>query len=427
MFKKLLQYHLRFLAKGVLKKYQSLIIGVTGSVGKTSTKEAIYTVLRSHFRVSRNQTNYNNELGVPLAILDQEAVGRSVWGWLQVLLAGWRQVLFGRKDFPEILVLEMGADKPRDIEYLTNLAPCFIGVVTAVGDVPAHVEFFEHNQDVAKEKSYLVKNLPNKGWAILNYDDPLVRNMRQVTRAQVLTYGLEERADIFASDINLWQDNDWPRGLAFKVNYKGNSVPVRVDHLLSRPHIANILAAIACGLALDLNLIEIVEALRKIKPLPGRLNLIAGIKQSLIIDDTYNAAPAAMLAALDVLAQFTKQRKVAILGDMLELGSQSEKTHRQIGLKAAAIVDILITVGLRAKFVSQTAQIQGLAPARIYHFDEAETLMAQIEDLINPNDVILVKASQGMRFEKIVKDIMADPMQAKELLVRQDDNWLKKS
>lgn len=425
MFKKPLQHHLRFLARRVLKKHQPLIIGITGNVGKTSTKEAVYTVLRSHFNVRRSLKNYNNEIGVPLTVLGLESAQRSFAGWLRILLAGWGQVLFN-KDYPEILVLEMGADKPDDIQYLTKFIPCFIGVINAVGEIPVHVEFFQDVEDLAQEKSHLIKALPKNGWAILNYDDPLVRNMRQLTRAKTLLFGFDERAHIFASDLSFIKENQEPVGLAFKVNYQGNSVPVRMPHILSRHQVYSTLAAIACGLALDLNLIEIVETLRKFEPLAGRLRQIAGIKQSLILDDTYNAAPAAALAALDALALFTKRRRVAVLGDMLELGGLSEKAHRQVGLRAAQVADLLVTVGLRAKFIAETAQKQGLAPTKIYHFENIELAMAQIEDLIKPHDVILVKASQGMRFEKIVKDIMAEPLRAKELLVRQDESWLKK-
>lgn len=409
----------------MLKKHSSLIIGVTGNVGKTSTKEAIYTVLRSHFKVRRSLKNYNNEIGVPLTILGQTSAGKSCWGWLKVFNSSWGQVLFNN-DYPEILVLEMGADRPGDIKYLTNFVPCFIGVVNAIGEIPVHVEFFEDGQSLAQEKSQLIKSLPDDGWAILNYDDPLVRNMRQLVRAKSLLFGFDERADVAGSSLTFLEKKQEPAGLAFKINYQGNTVPVRMPHILSQHQAYSALAAAACGLALDLNLVEITEALRKFRPLAGRLCQINGIKNSLILDDSYNAAPAATLAALDVLSRFRQRRKLAILGDMLELGGQSEKAHRQVGLRVAQAADLLITVGLRAKFISETAQKQGLAPAKVYHFADIESAMAQLEEIIEQGDVILVKASQGMRFEKIVKDIMADPLRAKELLVRQDETWLKK-
>lgn len=424
MLKKLIQYHLRFFARRVLKKHQPLIIGVTGNVGKTSAKEAIYTVLRSHFKVRRSLKNYNNEIGVPLTILDRQAAGRSFWGWLKVWGQAWAQVLWSH-DYPEVLVLEMGADRPGDIKYLTEFVPCFIAVVHAVGEIPVHVEFFEDTNSLAQEKSQLVKALPGDGWAILNYDDPLVRQMRQVSRAKNLLYGFDERADVVGSDFSFLKENEEPAGIAFKINYQGNTVPIRLPHILTKQQAYSALAAVACGLALDLNLVEIAEALRKFEPLPGRLCQIPGIKNSLILDDTYNAAPAATLAALDALSLFSKHRKVAVLGDMLELGGQTEKAHRQVGLKVVQVADLLMTAGLRAKFIGETAQKQGLAPTKIFHFDETDSLMAQIEDLIEDGDVILVKASQGMRFERIVKDIMAEPLRAKELLVRQDESWLK--
>lgn len=425
----ILQIILKKLAKAIIGKYQPLIIGITGSVGKTSTKEAIYCVLSRVFlkeKVRASIKNYNNELGVPLTIVGEESGGRSIVGWLKVF---WRSLalLFSRSDYPKFLILEMGADKPGDIKYLTSFVEPKIGIITAIGEIPVHVEFYKNSLQVAKEKANLIRALPISGWAILNYDDEAASRMaEQVKTGKILTYGFNEGADVRA--INFEAAGISQNSYAtFKIDYRGKIVPARIKGILGRHQLYAVLAAICAGIALDINLIEIIESLADYQAPAGRMKLIEGIKHAWLIDDTYNASPAAMAGALEVLKNIKMagdgSRCVAVLGDMMELGQFTERAHRIVGKKAAEFADILFAVGLRAKFIAAEAAESGMARENILEFDTADEAATAVQGTIKEGDVVLIKGSQSMRMEKIVEEIMADPRQAKNLLVRQSDDW----
>ena len=193
----MLQKILAGLARATLQKYKSTIIGVTGSVGKTSTKEAIFAVLKTKYRVRRAEKNYNNEIGFPLAILGIPHCGRNVFKWLFALVRVTLKLsAFVRDEYPQVLVLEYGVDHPGDMDYLLSIAKPDIAVVTAIGDIPVHVEFFESPEELIKAKAKLVQALPIDGYAVLNHDDYAVLGMREKTRAKIMTYGIEEHADL---------------------------------------------------------------------------------------------------------------------------------------------------------------------------------------------------------------------------------------
>ena len=414
------------LAKLVLKKYQPDVIGVTGSFGKTSAKEAIYTVLSPKFSVRQNIKNYNNEIGLPLTIIGAGSPGRSFFGWLGVFIKALFLLIWRQRKYPEILVLEMAVDRPGDMDYLTDLAPCKIGVVTGIG--PVHLEFFKTIERIVKEKSVMISHLDKNGWAILNCDNEYVIEMDKLTRARIITYGISNhQADIQASQVVVSEGEGGKiSGLSFKLSYGGSTVPVLLPNILGEHLIYAALSAVAVGQVYNLNLVEMAQALKTFKAPKGRMNLIDGLKNTYIIDDTYNAGPDSALAALNVLGKISASgKKFAVLGDMLELGYYTEAGHRQVG---AAVfnnqIDYLITVGERAKFIASEAERQGLNRENIFSFSDVERVGRFVQDRINNVDFILVKGSQGMRMEKIVKEIMAEPQQASELLVRQDEEWL---
>ena len=428
--RKILQAILRFFAVKILAKYRPEVVAVTGSVGKTSTKEAIFAVLSSTCNVRRNQKNYNNEIGIPLTIISAEAGGRSVLKWLSVFLKALGLLIFRNKKYPEILVLEMGADHPGDLKYLTGLAPVKIAVVTAVA--PAHLEYFKTLEDVAKEKSNLVKNLPKTGFAILNHDDKLVLAMKEKTNAQVLTFGLLPGADILGSEISVSHEVDYKdistiQGISFKLSYQGSLVPVLLPKVVGQHLVYTALAAIAVGLAHGLNLHAIVESLRKFEPPKGRMNIILGIKNTLLIDDTYNSSPLAAAKALRQLSLINfnqRHKKYAVLGDMLELGGFSEQAHQELGQAVAERkIDYLVTVGGKARDIVRGAVGRGMPKDDCFSFAAAEEAGKFLQPRIAEGDLLLVKGSQGMRMEKIVKELMAEPWRAKELLVRQGREW----
>ncbi len=423
--RKILQFILKILTKLVLWKYKPVIVAVTGSVGKTSTKEAIYAVLKNHFgenQVRRNQLNYNNEIGVPLTVFGLETGGRSIISWLIKFIKIFLMLIV-RERYPRILIVEMGADKPNDIGYLTNFVKPKVGIVTAIGEIPVHVEFFKSPRELISEKKKLIDCLTDKGVAILNYDDPIVREMKVRSKAKTMTYGFEEGAEIRATNFESKIVDSEKEGIfgftTFKLNYKGSAVPVRLTNALGKHQIYPALAAAAVGIIFNLNLVELSEGLRKYKSLPGRMKLIKGIKNSLIIDDSYNAAPLSTLGALECLQQFNQRRKIAVLGDMLEIGKYAPEAHQRTGRKAAEAVDLLLTIGQRSKFIAKGAREKGMQKNKISEFYTSEEAGKPLQKIIESGDIILVKGSRSMKMEKIVEEIMAEPEKAKELLVQE--------
>ncbi|MCX6741261.1 MAG: UDP-N-acetylmuramoyl-tripeptide--D-alanyl-D-alanine ligase [Candidatus Parcubacteria bacterium] len=419
---------LRFYARQILKKYKPAVIGVTGSVGKSATKEAIYIVLKRFYRVRRSLKNYNNEIGAPLTILGRLSPGKKLSGWLRVFWMALGSLWFTEKSYPEILVLEMDADHPGDIKYLTDLAPCRIGVITAIG--PSHLEFFKNIDSVIKEKQIIVTQLPPGGWAVLNVDDENILRIKEKADSKIITFGLSEEASVRALEINLDQEltadgSIKVNGLRFKFKHEGSVVPVFLPDTVSLSAIYAALAAAAVGVTFGLNLVEISDALKAFVPLAGRMKLIPGLNHTLIIDDTYNSSPKAAISALDSLDKIHLQpgaRRWIVLADMLELGRTSIEEHENIG---RAVVehnfDYLLTFGLEAKNIALGAKKMG--HDKIFFFDSQDKLIEHLQQNIRVGDLILIKGSQGMRMERVVKALMAEPQKAKFLLVRQSNEW----
>lgn len=427
IFKNLVTKILVWEAKIVLRKFSPKIIGITGSSGKSSTKEAVFAVLERKFRVRKSIKSYNSALGLALAVLGLESAWHSSLGWLKNIVAGGKTIF--NKTFPEILVLEMGVDRPRDLDILLNIAKPEIGIVTAIGEVPVHVEFFFGPEEIAKEKSKLIEALPGVGHAILNFDDEAVRDMKEIAKAHTMGFGFGEGANVRASNYKLSEDS----GISFKIDYEGSSVPVHLHDVFGKHYVYAALAATAVGVICNINLIEIAESLSVFKPLPGRLRLLKGIKNSSILDDSYNASPLATHAALDTLAELgafltveKKRKKIVVFGDMLELGKFTVLAHKSVGEKIADIADYFIAVGLRAKFAAEEALSKGMNAKKIKSFSTSSEAASFVKEIIAEDDLVLVKGSQSIRMEKVVEEIMAEPERAGELLCRQDVYWKTK-
>jgi len=249
--------------------------------------------------------------------------------------------------------------------------------------------------------------------------------MKEKTRSQVMTFGFTEKSDM---KINTFETNfnENIKGVTFKLSYGGSFIPVRLDRVLGKVRGYTAAIAASVGLVLGVNLVDISEALSKIESPPGRMKVIKGIKNTWLIDDTYNASPLATEAALETLEDINVKRKIAVLGDMLEIGKYTAEAHEKIGDLAEKHLDILITVGMRGKFIHESAKDSGMDKENVHHFEKIDEAALFLQDLIKEGDLILAKASQAVRLEKVVKEVMAEPDQAKELLVRQNKEWLKK-
>jgi len=429
---KILGLKLRFLAKAVLARYHPEVIAITGSVGKTTTKEAIYSVLSVSYKVRRNLKNYNNEIGIPLSIIGVESGGSSIFRWLLVFFKAIFLLIKKNKNYPEILILEMAADHPGDIRYLVDFVPVKVGVVTNVAEV--HLEFFKTLDEIAREKWILIETLSKDGYAVLNFDDQRVWAMAGKTKAKVLTYGFQPKADVSASEIKINQPTGGQgmaaiNGLDFKLNYQGSSYRVFLPQILGKHLVYSALAAIAVGIIYKIDLSKIIDSLKHFKSPKGRMNLIKGIKDTLIIDDSYNSSPLAAKKALYQLGEINLNKpasKYAVLGDMLELGSYSEQAHQEIGEAAVDYgADYLITVGEKSRDMVRGAVAKGMSKDKCFNFKDSLAAGKFIQQRLAKGDLLLIKGSQGMRMEYAVKELMAEPQRAKELLVRQEKEWLK--
>jgi len=416
---------LKILATKILKKYRPLVIGITGSVGKTSTKEAIYALLRGHFKVRRNIKNYNNEIGVPLTIIGVETGNKNIFKWISIFFKALELIIVKDKEYPEMLVLEMGADKQGDIKYLVTLVPCDISVVTAISRV--HYEFFKSLESIIEEKGEIVKHLRDSHIAILNSDDPNVMKMKDMTKAKVLTYGLAEYSTFKASDIKLSYKLD-EVGTSFKLEYDGNTLPIFLPNALGPMQVKAMLAALAVGVSLKVSLLELIDDINKYQVPLGRTNLIKGIKNTLIIDDTYNSSPISSKAALDILKEALPKengKRLAIFGEMLELGTYTEAGHREVGEKTAELgIDVLICVGEKTRDIIRGARNKGMSEDHVFYFSNNKEAGTFIQNRLHENDLVLIKGSQGARMEQITKELMAEPLKAGEILIRQTAEWL---
>ena len=403
---KILKISLKNLAQLTLKKYQPEIIGVTGSVGKTSTKEAIYLVLKNEKRVRRTQGNFNNELGVPLTILGDYEKITGFSFWFKVIFQSIGQLIIKNKKYPEVLILEMAADKPGDIGYLTRLAKPKIGVITAIGKIPVHVQHYSTPSAVAREKGKLIEVLPTSGYAVLNCDDELVWELKSKTRAQIIGYGFDDEADIQIINLEYkFDEKEIPQGVAFKIQYGNTIVPFRLKNILGKPQVYSAAAAIAVGIIYGINLVKISEFLSDYQPFEHRMKILKGIKNAVILDDCYNASPISVQAGLETLNYFSKRRKVAILGDMLELGKYSDEAHQEIGKEVAKKVDFLICVGEKAKLIAESAIKHNFDKNKVLIFNNSESAKKMIKKEIGNFDVVLVKGSHAMQLDKIVDEL----------------------
>lgn len=423
--RKILQFILKVLAKRVIRRYRPVVIGITGSVGKTTAKEAVYSVISRKFWTWKNSENFNNEWGVPMAVLmiRPGKFSSFLYKVESMLTALWLAFGYPKKRYPEVLVLELAADRPGDMEYLTDIVNPKIGVVTAVGELPVHVEFYASPRDVATEKSKLIESLPADGLAILNFDDRTVLDMKEKSKAPVITFGLAKagspagEASVRASGISYFIDDQKQTigGLSFKINNGNSFIPVRINNLVGPHQLYGILAGFAVGLHFGMNLIEISDALENIHLPTGRMTILHGVKNTTIINDCYNASPLSMKAALETLKSFAEARKetdgkigrkIAVLGDMKELGKYSIQAHQAIGNIAGETADILITVGFAAKFIADSAANQ-IPSENIMSFDSSDEAKIKIQEILKEGDVILVKGSRSMQMERIVEEVSA--------------------
>jgi len=366
------------LAAGHRAEFDGPVVAITGSNGKTTTKEMCAAILSVRAPCHRTPGNLNNQYGVPLTLLGRDHADRS-------------------------LVVELGMNHRGEIAQLTEIARPTVGVITNVGT--AHIEFLESREAIAREKGDLIAQLPADGTAVLNADDPLVLAQRNRTKACVISFGTSIEADVRGGDIE-WIDD---RGYRFELETPVGRGTVEVQGL-GPTTVINALAAAAAALAAGASVTDITKGLANHQGIKGRLErreLADGIT---LIDDTYNANPQSMEAGLRLLAEIKGDRRaVAILGDMGELGETAEAAHRELGRLAASLgIDLLIALGARAETVVAGALKSGMDPTQAVVATDHDDACKCACDFVREHDAVLVKGSRSMRMERVVEAIVSE-------------------
>ena len=379
-------------AQIVLKKFNTTVIGVTGSAGKSTTKEAIAAVLGTHHKVYKSPGSYNGRFGLPLALGKLSAEHR-------------------------LAVLEFGTDHFGEMEALVEATNPKVGVITNISHM--HTDRLGNLDNIARENAVLIERLPPDGIAILNYDDELVRQMTTRTRAQVITIGLDRTGHAYGADLlayNLVAGRD---KVGFDLRYERERYQGRWVQLLGTHQLYGVLSALAVGLSYGVPLEEGLRALTDLEPLPGRLHPLEGKNGSFLIDDTFNANPESALAALDFLSSVRvperKERLIFVMGDMDELGAHALRSHIDVGRRAAEVADLLITEGELCAVIGRAAIDHGLRTDQVRITFSHQDAAALLSDSLTANDVVLVKGGSRARMERVVRALLANPDDAASL------------
>ncbi len=399
----------------ILKRFNPKVVAITGSLGKTGTKDAVAEALKVKYTVRKSPKSFNSEFGIPLTILGLPNAWNNPFLWIVNIFRGFFKALF-KTGYEDVLVIEVGADKPGDIENVSSWLKTDIVIITAVPDVPVHVEFYPSSKEVLLEKSKLIKSLKEGGVLITGVD----KNVSSLTnpKGRVIRVAYDNAEIVY--------ENDMPSGMRFEIK----------DHIINAKGVLGAHQGLSHAFALTVaellgvNVSDAVGELENMNRTPGRMRLLEGKNGSVIIDDSYNSSPDALRAAIDTLKDVKCYgRKIAILGDMRELGEHEKSEHEKAGAHVAKVADFLYTVGPKARHIASSAIDSGMNAECVFCYDTEEASRAgkDLADKLRKRDIVLVKSSQGnLRLEKAVKELMLCPDRAKQLLVRQDEQWLKR-
>jgi len=413
-------------AKFLLRRKNPTIIAIAGSVGKTSTKDAIYAAIKDQVPARKSQKSYNSEIGVPLTILGLPTGWDSPVRWFWNIVDGAFTALFTRS-YPAVLVLETGVDSPGDMDALVSWLKPDISVITRLPDVPVHVENFVSPQALIDEEMKLVHATRSSGVVVYNVDDVIIEKELTSVRQKAISYGRFLPAQVAIKKDQIYYKNDQPQGVTCSVTHGEKTATLKIPGVVGLQHTYAAAAAVAVAGHLGIPLQAAVEGLATHSTPPGRMRVFPGIKGSVLIDDTYNSSPVAAEHAIETVASIKHaKRRIAVMGDMLELGKYSSDEHKKIGEKLAAHFDILLTVGVRARRLAEGALNAGMDEGVIFQYEDAARAGRELQAMLQSGDVVLVKASQGIRAEQIVEEVMLEPERAFELLVRQDPVWKTK-
>jgi UDP-N-acetylmuramyl pentapeptide synthase len=411
---------LALVARAVVRRYAPRIVMVTGSVGKTSTKDAVAAVLASRFYVRKSEKSFNSEFGVPFTILGVGNPWHDPFAWVSIVRSTIALLVLPNH-YPTMLVLETGADKPGDLARILRIATPDAVVVTRLPEIPVHVEAYASPEAVQEEEFSPAYALPAGAPLIVPADDPYALESALRTPSRVISYGNTENATVRISDIGFYEEEGNVVGMQATMSMKDVRENLIVKGSVGATQLLPAAAALAAALAFDISIPEALAALKTYEPPAGRGSLLSGKNGSVIIDDSYNASPAAVEEALATLKLFPRaSRRIAVLGDMLELGRYSVMEHERIAALAGRSADIIVTVGIRARAFAAMPK-----NADVVSFDNAHAAALALPALVRAGDVILVKGSQSIRTERIAEALLANPADVSKL-VRQESAWKRK-
>jgi len=421
LFRSLILHILIFLARKRLQSTHAKIIGITGSVGKTTCKEAIVHILSKKFKVFTSQKSYNTEFGVPLTILEEESGESSPLLWFPILLRGFKKAYFSPIE-AEYIVLEYGVDKPGDMTQLIEICTPNIAVITKIAAVHLAPGQFDSLEEIFKEKIILAKEVGKKSsnLIILNSEDTLQKQW-------ITTYHGEAKLRAFGYQANTSEVQTTPKGLHATFHFEDFELANIELNIIGQWHLETILPALIIGKEAGMSESECSAQLQTFRLPPGRLSLIEGTGDTLLIDSSYNASPLAVKESLKILEEVPHKRRVFVFGNMNELGKTSEELHRSVAPYILSHVDLLLTVGPGPKATVETLLTQGFPADNIHTFDHVQEVISWYSAHKEAGDTILVKGSQNnVRLEHFVKAHMKHPELAPSLLVRQSESWIKK-
>lgn len=410
----------------IIRKYKPTIIMVTGSVGKTSTKDAIADALcKTHF-LRKSEKSFNSEFGVPFTIIGVGNPWKSVFAWVRVFQEAFTLLLLPNH-YPKMLVLEVGAGKEGDITKTLRIVTPNIVVVTLLPDVPVHVEAYASPQAVREEEFMPAYALAPAAPLIISSDDLYARDMAMRLPVNTSMYGVREDAQVRIEQTDFLIENGHVRGMQAQITIKNvngtETVPVTIRGALGRQQFFAVAAALSVATALSISAETALSGISSYVPPPGRGRILDGVQESIIIDESYNASPVAVSESLLTFRDLiSSSRRIVVLGDMLELGRYSVSEHACIGKLATQCADIIVTVGVRARGIARSAQEEGYDEKNIHLCDTTKEAIAVLLKLVQPNDVFLIKGSQSIRLERVVERMLRNPSDSVKL-TRQDKQW----
>lgn len=427
--KNIITYIITWEAKKVLKKYQPQVIVIGGDVGKTTTKDAIFQVISQRHNTWKSPKSMNSETGVPLSIMGKKTGWNSIKLWLGIIKHGFSLILQDF-DYPKVLVLEVGDRKPGDTEKLLKWLKPDTVALCHIDEIPTHVEFFDSITGSNEEKIPLITNIKKTGglvWCSDNLTATTLVNTHHNKNTQLMSFTTSDEVDKVIYNLRqlpVFVDNEL--GIQVQFTHKEKNHSVFIKGILGDGVAKAIASAVLVGVRFNIPVEEAITALKNFnQDLPkGRMRVINGIKNTIIIDDTYNAGYASTKLALETLYSLPGAgRKVAILGDMLELGEYTKSTHQMIGDLINKPCDLLVTVGENSKLIAETAKQNGFNKQNIFTFSNSKEAGKFVVQMIKEGDMVIVKGSQGIRMEKVVQELMLHPEERNNLLVRQEPEW----